>query len=250
LKAARKETMSLLGNGIIGKKNFDKKLKKIRSRFDMTKLEVQQKGSDYEIYGKINPEYKDYVEKVTILSKKSIETEQEGELESFFRAISIKELEKIKKGGLIKPRSNDDDSQKGEFGLTTNKEYAVNNIVYSKSNKNVNGKLPQANAKDAKYVVIIEIRVPKGTQESLKDKYGRKQRGQQESHPLTETLPVLGENEKNVITMKVETVKGGGENINFMITSKSPGEISEGDPLFDINNAIVDIKIIGGIIDG
>jgi uncharacterized membrane-anchored protein YhcB (DUF1043 family) len=249
LGKARKEVKLLLGKDVVKKKKFDKELKKIKKKYDLQKLEVVQKGKDYEIFGKINPEYRDYAEKVTVVSKETLEAQQESELETFFRAVSLKELAKLQRGENLKPRTHKDGSQKGEFGLTTNKEYTVNNIIYSDSNKNKRGKLRQADAAKANYVVLLEIRVKKGTQEMLKEKYGRKQSGEQENHALTEHLPVHGASEKNYITMKVERIKGGGENVNYMITSKSPDDLQPDDPLYDINASIVDIKIIGGIID-
>lgn len=247
LAAAKKESNNLLKDGITDKKSFKKKLSTIAEKYDLKKLEIVKKGADFEIVGKINPEFRYYAEKVTILTKDGIEAQQEEELEYFYRAISMKELEGIKRSQKIKPRSRPDGSQKGEFGLTTNKEYTVNNIIYSKANKNVNTKLAQANAKKAKYVVLIEIAVPKGTQAALRDKFGRQHEGQ-EGHPLTSSLPVHTD-KTNTITMKVETIRGGGENVNYMINSVSPDNIEQGDPLFDINNQIKSVKIVGGIID-
>jgi len=247
LAAAKKDSSEFLKDGVTDKKSLRKKLETIEDKYDLKNLEIVSKGSDFEIVGKINPEFRYYAEKVTILTKDGIEDQQEEELEYFYRAISMKELAGIKQSQKIKPRTHPDGSQKGEFGLTTNKEYTVNNIIYSKANKNVNAKLAQANAKKAKYVVLIEIAVPKGTQVALRDKFGIQHEGQ-DDHPLTSSLSVQTD-KKNTITMKVETIRGGGENVNYMINSVSPGNIQEGDPLFDINNQIKSIKIVGGIID-
>ena len=214
-------------------------------------MSLQQKGEKWEINGEINPQFVKYANEVTILSKQDISDFDASNLQVFFRVISLKELKNILNSDLIQPRSNPDGSQKGEFGITSNSEYCIQNIIYGNTNKNKKGKMPVNNAAKAKYAIMLEIIVEPNTQEKLRDEFGIQAPGQT-SHELTDSLPTAEEaGSSNVIEMKVERVPTGGEpihNVNYMFKSSNPSIEDPSNPLYVFNQSIIEVRIVGGII--
>lgn len=243
LKRAQEELRGKLNKGIKGLQ-LKAYLLWLRAKYRLRSLTVENAGTDkVKIVGKINPEFEEWADKIPIVDKEPKPEDVKGKVVSFFRAMSITELQKIQKSQQLSVKVEEKSGEgKGEFCLTQNKEYSKD-LITRKKNKD-RGK------KGYEYAVMVEIEMDDGAmQELLQDpRYGRTAENAENRFPGMERHQ---SGERGVIVLKLEsnrttkTETSDGFVINYVILSKNPANPE--DPINKVNACIRRISVIGGI---
>jgi hypothetical protein len=239
---AENELKNKLNKEVLKKTDLESYLSELKKKHDLNILELQEQGEDkVRIFGKINPEFKFYPRKIPIIDRSAEKPHAQSEIETFFRAMTIEELRRIIKGQQLNYKLNNKGQPSAEYGLTTNPNYSVNNLIGKQKN--------QLNPENYDYSVLVEIEVEPGTQQYLKENYGR--RANQDNTPEEISHLEVHSGGRGVVVLKMEDIKGdqsekGEENINYLILSQNPD--SENDPFFQLNSRIIAVRVVGGVI--
>jgi Skp family chaperone for outer membrane proteins len=166
-KKAQQELKGKLAKGIKGIQ-LKAYLLWLKAKYHLRTLKVENAGTDkVKIVGKINPEFEEWAEKISIVDKEPKPEYVKKGVVSFFRVMSIKELQRSQKNQQLNVKVNAKTREgKGEFCLTQNKEYSQDLVTRQRK---------QQRAEDYDYSVMVEIEMTADAMEELLQdpRYGR-----------------------------------------------------------------------------
>jgi len=267
LKKAQEQLKIKLAKGIKGI-HLKAYLLMLKAKYRLSVLKVENAGTEKaKIIGKINPEFEEWAEKIPIVTKKPNPDDAKKGVVTFVRTMGIKELNRVINSQQLNPKvkvkKSGEREGKGEFCLTTNKEYSQH-LIEQQTDRGMN------KAEDYDYAVMVEIEMTAGAmEEMLQDpKYGRTAENMEK---LVPDMPKHGSGERGVIAIKLESNQvtkhrktkdtlvlnfhaekivetPEGYVINYVILSQNPDD--KDDPIKKVNASIRSIKVIGGLSKG
>jgi len=159
IRLAEQEVQKLVSDGV-KEEVLAEKLEGIKSKYDLVSLHVEKQGERVRIRGEINPTFEVLAEEIKFDEDKASSVAAAGEDHSsefttFFRAMSIEELDAIRVGKNLMPQLRKPTVPKGMNFITTNVDYAKKLMNDEKHGK--------------KYQYLVKITVEPGTQAMLED---------------------------------------------------------------------------------
>jgi hypothetical protein len=246
------------------------KLLQLKFRYRLKELSVEISGKRATIHGRINPEFTEYADAEVIVFNDELAPQAQSEgLVSFFRSMSLGELQKLVSNGRLTTKSDKGkptsemmlaeqnffaDHQHGDVG----KGYSIDLI---ERKNNTKGK------KGYPYAVLVKIEVLKSAKTDVllnpanarvhKDTTVGNEDVLEKQGIDTGAInrPVVP-GELGVVMLKVESNRGtavdsgGGYEkqlvVNYSIRPMDPEGLLDGDPLTEFNKRIYRITLIGG----
>ncbi|HEX8115296.1 MAG TPA: hypothetical protein VF516_46535, partial [Kofleriaceae bacterium] len=239
IRRAKQEVEELVAKGV-EEDELNTKLEAIKTKYELVALRVEKQGDRVQIHGEINPTFEVMAEEIKYDRDKAAEIAAAGEDHSdefttFFRAMSIDELDALRVNKRLMPEMRTPTVPKGMNFITTNADYAKKLMADPKHGK--------------KYEYLVRITVEPGTQAMLEDpSIARIERPNKptEREFRGKNIRSRGKDERGIVVLKIEPLLQGGGAMNYGITAKT---LEGDDPMQMFNARIISIEVIGRMVD-
>jgi hypothetical protein len=238
IRLAEQEVQQLVAKGL-DEEALAEKLEGIKSKYELVSLQVEKQGERVRIRGEINPTFEVLAEEIKFDEDKAAKVaaaseDHSGEFTTFFRAMSIEELDAIRVGKQLMPQMRKPTVPKGMNFITTNADYAKKLMADPKHGK--------------KYEYLVKITVEPGTQAMLEDpKFARIERPNKPTEAAFrgQNIQSRGKDERGIVVLKIEPLLDGGGAMNYGLTAKTLEGV---DPVQMFNARIISIEVIGRMV--